>query len=172
MSVPQRAAAVIAAAAFVCSTAYAPIYGTYPGLRSLIKQSEVIAAATVLEALPEIDIGGGERYKIEFIKVLKGSPAQKQAIAWLRPLEIIPQAEALGRCAPLGQSTISRRHNSTTSFALDIATFYFSSGVSAGTALHTKTLIARVHPFLSRRSATLISSKSSHCPTRLFFCSA
>jgi hypothetical protein len=88
MSVAQRAAAVVALTLALCPRAYAPIFGGYPGLRSLIQQSEIIAAASILERLPERDIGGSNRYKIEFTKVLKGSPPQKQAIVWLRQLEI------------------------------------------------------------------------------------
>jgi len=83
-----RVAALLAVAAWSCPKAYAPIFGTYPGLRSLIQQSEIIAAVTILDRLPEWDIGGSNRYKIEFTKVLKGSPPQKQAIAWLRNLDI------------------------------------------------------------------------------------
>jgi hypothetical protein len=93
MSVAQRAAAIIVAAAFVCSKAYAPIYGTYPGLRPLIKQSDVIAAITILEQLSEEDMGGSARYKIQVEKVLKGSPSQKQAVVYLRKLEITPEAD-------------------------------------------------------------------------------
>jgi hypothetical protein len=93
MSVPQRIIAIFAATAFVCSKAYAPIYSTYPGVRSLIKQSDVIAAVTILEQLSEEDMGGSARYKIQFEKVLKGSPSQKQVVAYLRKLEITPEAE-------------------------------------------------------------------------------
>jgi hypothetical protein len=60
-------------------------------LHSLIQQSEIIAAATILERLPGPgDMGGSNLYKIEFSKVLKGSPPQKQTIVWLRNLEITP----------------------------------------------------------------------------------
>jgi hypothetical protein len=95
MSVAQRAAAIVALTVALCPRAYAPIYGGYPGLRSLIQQSEIIAAATILDRLPQTDIGGSDQYKIEFTKVLKGGPPQKQAIVWLRQLEIIPEAEEL-----------------------------------------------------------------------------
>jgi hypothetical protein len=95
MGIAHRAVAVLALTVSLCPKAYGPIYGGYPGLRSLIEQSEVIAAATILERLPDWDIGGSARYKIEFTKVLKGTPPQKQAIAWLRSLEIIPEAEQL-----------------------------------------------------------------------------
>ena len=88
MSVAQRAAVVVALTLALCPRAYAPIFGGYPGLRSLIQKSEIIAAVTILERLPEWDIGGSNRYKIEFAKLLKGNPPQKQAIAWLRHLEI------------------------------------------------------------------------------------
>jgi len=71
------------------------MFDEYPGVRSLIAQSEVIAAATVLERLPESDIGGSNRYKIEFNKLLKGRSTQKQAIAWLRQLEITSWVEPL-----------------------------------------------------------------------------
>jgi hypothetical protein len=76
------------------------MYGGYPGLRSLIEQSEIIAAATILERLPESDIGGSNRYKIEFSKMLKGGSTQKQAIAWLRQLEITSWAEPLPSPVP------------------------------------------------------------------------
>ena len=90
MSVAQRVGPVLALMLALCPKAYAPIFGGYPGLHSLIQQSEIIAAVTILDRLPEWDIGGSNRYKIEFTKELKGSPAQKQAIAWLRNLEITP----------------------------------------------------------------------------------
>jgi hypothetical protein len=89
MSTPYRVAALVAIAAWLCPKAYGPIFGTYPGLHSLIAQSDIIAAVTILDRLPEWDFGGSDRYKIEFTKVLKGSPPQKQALAWLRNLEII-----------------------------------------------------------------------------------
>jgi hypothetical protein len=95
MSVPQRAATVIAIAAFVCSKAYAPIYGTYPGLHSLIKEAEVIAAITILDKLSEDDMGGSARYKIEFEKVFKGKAPDKQSVAYIRYLDIIPEADLL-----------------------------------------------------------------------------
>jgi hypothetical protein len=88
MRVSSRVVGIVALSACISPRAYAPIYGTYPGLRSLIQQSEIIAAVTILDHLPEWDIGGSDRYKIEFTKVLKGSPPQKQALAWLRHLEI------------------------------------------------------------------------------------
>jgi hypothetical protein len=93
MSVAQRAVVVVAVTVALCPRAYAPIYGGYPGLHSLIQESEIIAAVTILERLPEWDIGGSNRYKIEFTKLLKGSPPQKQAVAWLRNLEITTLAE-------------------------------------------------------------------------------
>jgi hypothetical protein len=91
MGMPHRVAAlVVVASAWLSSKAYAPIFGAYPGLHSLIEQSEIIAAVTILDQLPESDIGGSDRYKIEFTKVLKGTPPKKQALAWLRYLEITP----------------------------------------------------------------------------------
>ena len=105
MSVVQRAVAVVLLMAALCPRAYAPIFGGYPGLHSLIQQSEIIAAATVLERLPGPgDIGGSNEYKIEFTKVLKGSPPQKQAIVWLRYLAITPEAE-LFRSPPATPTT-------------------------------------------------------------------
>ena len=99
MSVAQPAAAVVALMVALCPRAYAPIFGGHPGLHSLIQQSEIIAAATILERLPGPgDIGGSDRYRIEFTKVLKGSPPQKQAIVWLRQLEI----EGVVRIPPSG----------------------------------------------------------------------
>ena len=100
MRVPLRVAALLALTAWFCPEAYAPIYGAYPGLRSLIEQSEIIAAATIIERLPEWDIGGSERYKIEFTKVLKGSPPQKHVVVWLRHLEITSKAEPFRSGSP------------------------------------------------------------------------
>ena len=100
MSVPQRAAAVIVVAAFVCSKAYAPIYGTYPGLHSLIKEAEVIAAISILDKLSEDDMGGAARYKVEFEKVFKGKAPDKQSVAYLRYLDIIPEPEMLRTPTP------------------------------------------------------------------------
>ena len=100
MSFVQRAATVAVLTLALCPRAYAPMYGGYPGLRSLIEQSEIIAAATILERLPESDIGGSNRYKIEFSKMLKGGSTQKQAIAWLRQLEITSWAEPLPSPVP------------------------------------------------------------------------
>ena len=93
MSVPRRAVAAVALTAWVCSSAYAPIFGTYPGLRSLIRQSDFIAAIIILEQLSDEDFGGAARYKIRFEKVLKGSVSEEQAVAYLRHLEITPEAE-------------------------------------------------------------------------------
>ncbi len=95
MSFVQRAATVVALTVVFCPRAYAPIFGTYPGLHALIQQSDIIAAATILERLPEWDIGGSNRYKIELNKILKGSSTQKQAIAWLRQLEITSWVEPI-----------------------------------------------------------------------------
>jgi hypothetical protein len=96
MSVVQRAVAVVSLMVALCPRAYAPIFSGYPGLHSLIQQSEIIAAATVLERLPGPgDMGGSNQYKIEFTKVLKGNPPQKQAVVWLRYLAITPEAELL-----------------------------------------------------------------------------
>ena len=81
-------ATLVALGAWFCPKAYAPIYGTYPGLRPLIDESEVIAAIRILKQLSDEDIGGSARYKIQFEKVLKGNPPNKQAIARLRKLEI------------------------------------------------------------------------------------
>jgi hypothetical protein len=93
MRVSSRVTAIIGLSALICAKTYAPIYGTYPGLRSLIEQSDVIAAITILERLSEEDFGGSARYKIEFSKVLKGTPAKKQMFVSLRKLEITPRAE-------------------------------------------------------------------------------
>jgi len=62
MRAPYRVAALVAIAAWLCPKAYAPIFGTYPGLPSLIEQSEIIAAITILDRLPEWDFGGSDRY--------------------------------------------------------------------------------------------------------------
>jgi hypothetical protein len=71
------------------------MFDAYPGLHSLIERSEIIAAVTIVERLPESDIGGSNRYKIEFNKLLKGGATQKQTIAWLRQLEITSWVEPL-----------------------------------------------------------------------------
>jgi hypothetical protein len=78
-----------------CPRAYAPIFSGYPGLRSLIEQSDVIAAITILQQLSEEDLGGSARYSVQFEKVLKGNPPEKKVVVWLRHLEIetIPAAE-------------------------------------------------------------------------------
>lgn len=91
--VAWRVLVVVALLVWLPPRAYAPIFSVYPGLRSLIDKSEIIAAATIVERLSAPDFGGLARYKIEFTKVLKGAPSQKQAIAWLRRLEIIPVVE-------------------------------------------------------------------------------
>jgi hypothetical protein len=111
MSVSRRIFAIVAAALFVCSKAYAPIFGTYPGLHSLIKKAEIIAAITIVEKLSEEDMGGSAHYKIQFEKVLKGAIPEKQAVADLRYLEITPEAEiaALFR-SPKGSPTPSEPH--------------------------------------------------------------
>jgi hypothetical protein len=91
----RTVAVLVACAAWLCPKAYAPIFGGYPGLRSLIEQSDVIAVITILQQLSEEDLGGSARYKIQFEKTLKGDLHEKQAIVWLRFLEIesIPPAE-------------------------------------------------------------------------------
>jgi hypothetical protein len=95
MSFTQRVGVIVAAAALVCPKAYAPIYGTYPGLHSLIKQAQVIAAITILDKLSKDDMGGSARYKIEFERVFKGTAPDKQSVAYLRYLDIIPEADLL-----------------------------------------------------------------------------
>jgi hypothetical protein len=80
--------------AWLCPKAYAPIYGTYPGLASLIQEADVIAGVTILKQLSNEDLGGSARYKIEFAKVLKGSPPKKQAVASLRNHQIIRWAQS------------------------------------------------------------------------------
>jgi hypothetical protein len=109
MNGAQRAVAALAFTVALCPKAYAPIFSGYPGLHSLIQQSEIIAAATILEQLPECDMGGSNLYKIEFTKVLKGSPPQKQALVWLRHLEITPEAELLRTPSP-GPSPTPRHY--------------------------------------------------------------
>jgi hypothetical protein len=93
MNVPHRVIAVAALTVLLCPRAYAPLFGFYPGLHSLIKQSDLIAAVTILEKLSEDDFGGSARYKIQFDKLLKGKPPEKQAVVYLRYLEIFPEAE-------------------------------------------------------------------------------
>jgi hypothetical protein len=114
MRVPQRVIAVVALTALLCPTAYAPIFGFYPGLHSLIKQSELIAAVTILEKLSEDDFGGSARYKIQFDKLLKGKAPEKQTVAYLRYLEITPEAAE----AELLRSPPPEPSPSTHSFAL------------------------------------------------------
>ena len=106
MSMPHRIAAAVALTLWLCPKAYAPIYGTYPGLKSLIEQSDVIAAVTILKRLSEEDFGGSARYKIEFSKVLKGAPAKKEAFVELRKLEIMPRAELEASPPPQSPPTI------------------------------------------------------------------
>jgi len=101
MSVPQRVLVIVLATALLCSKSYAPIFGEYPGLHSLVKEAEVIAAITILGQLSEEDMGGAARYKIEFEKVFKGAAPDKQSVAYLRYLFIIPEAELL-RSPPAG----------------------------------------------------------------------
>jgi hypothetical protein len=95
MSVPYRVIAVLALTALLCPKAFAPIFGFYPGLHSLIKQSELIAAVTILEKLSEDNFGGSARYKIQFDKLLKGKTSERQAVVYLRNLEITPEGELL-----------------------------------------------------------------------------
>jgi len=106
MPTPSRVAALVALATWLCPRAYAPIYGTYPGLRSLIEQSHVIAAITILDRLSEEDMGGSARYKIQFEKTLKGNPSQKQTVAYLRKLEITTESELLRSRPPQPSPTI------------------------------------------------------------------
>ena len=96
MSVPRRVIILVAVSVWLCPKMYAPIYGSYPGLLSLIEQSDVIAAVTILKRLSEEDMGGSARYRIEFDKVLKGTPSQKQVTASLRKLAL----EAADRTPP------------------------------------------------------------------------
>ena len=81
-------AALVAIALSFCPKAYAPIYGVYRGLSSLIEESDVIAAITILQKLSDEDLGGSARYSVQFDKVLKGKPHGKKAVVWLRHLEI------------------------------------------------------------------------------------
>jgi hypothetical protein len=95
MSVPQRVVLIVLATTLLCPKLYAPIYGTYPGLHSLIKEAEVIAAITILDKLSEDDMGGAARYNIEFERVFKGTAPDKRSVAYIRYLDIIPEAELL-----------------------------------------------------------------------------
>jgi hypothetical protein len=88
MSIARRTAAVVALALVLCPRAYAPIFGGYPGLRSLIDQSDVIAAITILQQLSEEDFGGSARYNVQLEKMLKGDLQEQKAVIWLRHLEI------------------------------------------------------------------------------------
>ena len=107
MSGAQRLILIVMATTLVCHRAYAPIYGTYPGLHSLIKKAEVIAAITILDQFSEEDMGGSARYKIEFAKVFKGAAPDKQSIVYLRYLDIMPEAELL-RSPPPGPQSPTR----------------------------------------------------------------
>ena len=85
-----------------CPQAYAPIYSFYPGLPSLIAQSDVIAAVTIVKQVKE-DVwylGGEALYTIQFDKVFKGAPPKKQVVVLLRELEITPEAEAESTPSP------------------------------------------------------------------------
>jgi hypothetical protein len=88
MTAAHRALAILALLMSFCPRAYAPIFSRYPGLRSLIEQSDVIAALTILQQLSEEDFGGSARYDVEFQKVLKGNPHEKKVVVRLRDLEI------------------------------------------------------------------------------------
>ena len=88
MRTTPRVAALVALALWLCPKAYAPIYGVYPGLSSLIKESDIIAAITILQKLSDEDLGGSARYNVQFDKVLKGNPHEKKVVVWLRHLEI------------------------------------------------------------------------------------
>ncbi|MFZ1221058.1 MAG: hypothetical protein WAO00_17320 [Chthoniobacterales bacterium] len=103
---PHRVVAALALTLWLCPKAYAPIYGTYPGLKPLIEQSDVIAAITIIKRMSEEDFGGSARYKIEFSKVLKGTPAKKQVFVELRKLEITPRAELEASPSPQAPPTI------------------------------------------------------------------
>ena len=84
---PHRVITLVALTALLSPRAFAPIYGGYPGLHSLVKQSDIIAAVTILEQLSEEDTGGSARYKIRFDKLLKGDSTEKQAVVYIRFLE-------------------------------------------------------------------------------------
>jgi hypothetical protein len=88
MRTTPRVAALVALALWLCPKAYAPIYSVYPGLSSLIAESDVIAAITILQQLSDEDLGGSARYNVQFDKVLKGNPHEKKVVVWLRHLEI------------------------------------------------------------------------------------
>lgn len=106
MRVPTLVITIMGLSALLCPKAYAPIYGTYPGLRSLTEQSDVVAAITILKQLSEEDFGGSARYKIEFSKVVKGTPAKKQMVVSLRNLEITTTAELERSPSPQPPPTI------------------------------------------------------------------
>jgi len=53
MSGAQRVIVIVLATALLCHKTYAPIYGTYPGLRSLIKDAESSQPLTILDKLSE-----------------------------------------------------------------------------------------------------------------------
>jgi hypothetical protein len=80
----SRLVVIVVLTAWVCPRAFAPIYGGYPGLHSLIKQSDIIAAVTILEQLSDEDMGGSARYKVRVAKLLKGSSSEKQLILYIR----------------------------------------------------------------------------------------
>jgi len=101
MNTPYRVVALLALSACLCPRAYAPIYGGYPGLHSLIKQADVIAAITIIARQSDPDFGGSARYKIEFEKVFRGEAPDKESVAYLRYLDIDPEAE-LPRSPPPG----------------------------------------------------------------------
>jgi hypothetical protein len=153
MSVP-RVAAVVVVAASLCSKAYAAIYGSYPGLRSLIK-ADVIAAVTILKQLSEEDIGGSARYKIQFEKVLKGKPPEK----------LSPGSESLRSSLRLRWSTVHRfsRHRLPAISVASIASIHFvrhlgglrsSRGRKQTKTPRTRTSIAWAPPFRYHRSET------------------
>ncbi len=99
-----RVVAVVALTAFLAPRAFAPIYGGYPGLSALIKQSDIIAAVTILEQLSEEDMGGSARYKIRFDRLLKGTSTEKQTVVHIRFLEC-DEPEMLPSPAPKQRQT-------------------------------------------------------------------
>jgi hypothetical protein len=158
MLVPHRVIAVVVLTAMLCPRAYGPIFGFYPGLHSLIKQSELIAAVTILEKLSEDGFGGSARYRIQFDKLLKGNAPEKQAVVYLRYLEIIPEAELL-RSTSLSHHrspTTSLPPNVLSHFVFSLSGSYSSQKRGRRSRPHTRTSTVRDRPFPYLHSETLM----------------
>ena len=67
---------------------YAPISGTFPGLRELIDRSDAIIIARISEELSDPDFGGSADYKIWRERTLKGTVDEERLTVRMRQLEV------------------------------------------------------------------------------------